>query len=100
MSEVRIGVVGTGGMGKAHCRALKDCRRARLAGVTDAVMESAQAAGREFGVPVFPSVEALLDSGQVDAITIATPHWFHPDIAIAAFRRKSPLPCASPTPIA
>ena len=38
------------------------------------------------GVSVFASHTQLIESGLVDAVIIATPHYFHPPIAIDAFR--------------
>ena len=40
------------------------------------------------GVPAFSTHQELLDSGLVDAVIIATPHYFHPPIAIDAFARS------------
>lgn len=37
-------------------------------------------------VPIFESYEMLLESGICDAIIISTPHYYHPTIAIAAFK--------------
>jgi len=41
----------------------------------------------KYNVPAFATHTELLDSGLVDAVTIATPHYFHPPIAIEAFRK-------------
>jgi predicted dehydrogenase len=41
----------------------------------------------DYEVPGFAAHTELLDSGLVDAILIATPHYFHPPIAIAAMRK-------------
>jgi predicted dehydrogenase len=38
-------------------------------------------------VPGFTQPEELLDSGLVDMVIVATPHYFHPPIAVAAFER-------------
>lgn len=87
MDRVRIGVVGVGGMGSGHCANMGQVEEARLAAVCDtdpAALEQAQA---NFGVPGFATHEELLDSGLVDAVIIATPHYFHPPIAEAAFAR-------------
>lgn len=90
METVRIGVIGIGNMGSAHARNLYDGRvqGACLGAVCDIdPVKRAWAATAIPGVPVFPDHTALLDSGTVDALVIATPHYRHPPIAIDAFAR-------------
>jgi predicted dehydrogenase len=58
-----------------------------LTAVCDAVPEVSRAVADQYGVRGFTRHEELLDSGLVDMVIIATPHYFHPPIAIAAFER-------------
>jgi predicted dehydrogenase len=87
MEKVRIGVIGTGGMGSGHCRRIPEIEEAQLTAVCDIVPDVVKTAAEKFGVPGFERAEELLDSGLVDAVLIATPHYFHPTIAVEAFRR-------------
>jgi len=83
--KLRVGVVGVGGMGTAHCECCRKVEEVELAAVADISPEQARAVGEKFGVPCFESHQELIKAGLVDAITIATPHYFHPPIAIDAF---------------
>jgi len=83
--RVRVGIVGVGGMGTGHCRTIGDIEEIELAAVADINEERAREVGQEFGVPSFGSHTALIESGLVDAVVIATVHYFHPPIAIDAF---------------
>ncbi len=90
MDEVRIGVAGIGGMGSNHCGYLtkgSGVAGARLAAVADVEPERLAWAqtGLGDGVIRFSTPEEMIASGEVDAVIIATPHYFHPPIAIAAF---------------
>jgi len=96
--KVRVGVVGVGGMGAAHCECCQKVEEVELAAVADIDAERAAEVGQKYGVPHFASHEELINSGLVDAITIATPHYFHPPIAIDAF--KAGLHVLSEKPIA
>ncbi len=89
MAKVRIGVVGTGGMGQGHCDYLTSgkLQEGGLTAVCDIVPEVARQAGEKYKVPHFVTHTDLLKSGLVDAILIATPHYFHPPIAVDAFKR-------------
>src|SRR5579862_7145908 len=87
MDRVRIGVIGTGGMGSGHCGGMHQVEEAQLTAVCDVNPATLEAVRTKFDVPGFDRADALLDSGLVDAVIIATPHYFHPPIAEAAFRR-------------
>lgn len=82
MKSVRFGIIGLG-MGAVHARNLTDGKvpRAELGAVCDLKPERL----RPFdGVPQFADSAAMLRSGAIDAVVVATPHYSHPDLAIAA----------------
>ena len=87
MDIVRFGIVGVGGMGNGHARNMPKVPEARLMAVCDVSPEALQAAMDAYEVPGFATHTELLDSGLVDAIIIATPHYFHPPIAADAMHR-------------
>jgi len=90
MDKVRIGIVGMGNMGWGHAGYLTagEVKGAELTAVSDLFEAKRKQAAEAFpGVAVFDSAEALFDSGLVDAVLIATPHYEHPACAIEAFRR-------------
>ncbi len=85
--KVRFGVIGTGGMGSGHCNHMNQVPGAELTAVCDIDPDTLAAVSAKHEVPAFAQPELLLDSGLVDAVVIATPHYFHPPIAIEAFSR-------------
>jgi predicted dehydrogenase len=88
MDLVRIGVIGVGGMGGFHVRSLKEgLDGAVLAAVGDVDGQKLGKLTQQYQVPGFETSDKLIDSGLVDAVIIATPHYFHPPIAQAAFAR-------------
>ena len=86
-SSVRLGVIGAGVMGSAHIRDISTIPITALAGVCDTDRERADHYAREYGVPAFYDHRALLESGLVDGVVIATPHYDHTPIAIEAMGR-------------
>ncbi len=86
-NPVRFGIIGVGGMGNGHARNMPDIPEAELTAVCDISPEALQAATDSYNVPGFATHAELLDSGLVDAVLIATPHYFHPPIAIDAMER-------------
>jgi len=98
MKKVRIGIIGVGGMGSAHCISAKELKETKLVFVCDIDEKIAKAKSKEFGVPYFTDYKKAFKSGLCDAVVIATPHWIHPEIAIFAF--KNGLHVLSEKPIA
>ena len=90
MKKVKLGIIGLGNMGSAHCKNIEGghCPDVELVAVADVKPERLEWAERELSETVvrFDTAEALIESGLVEAILIAVPHYFHPPIAIHAFR--------------
>lgn len=84
-NEVRFGVIGLGGMGSGHCRMLQDIPESRLAAVCDTNPITLEKLSQQYSVPAYSTHQELFESGTVDAVIIATPHYFHGPIAEDAF---------------
>lgn len=85
MKPVRLGLIGYGNMGAHHAGQLQagDIPGLQLV----AVAESTPARRPNLpGVKVFAEPVALLQSGLVDAVLIATPHPTHVELALAALK--------------
>ena len=89
MDDIRLAIVGYGGMGGNHGGYLwKDpVPGARLAAICDIRPERLDAAKKAFGddMPTYASIDDLIAAKAADAVLIATPHYFHPPLAIQAF---------------
>ncbi len=68
MSELKIGVIGTGHLGRLHIKLFKEVNNCKLFGIYDQDIERAKACGNEFGINVFQNPDELLNS--VDAVSI------------------------------
>ena len=88
MSEkVRVGVIGVGNMGSDHVRNIAagnqpDMVLTAVADIDEKKFDFARA--QKADVACFGSAEELIHSGLCDAVIIATPHYFHPPMAIEA----------------
>ncbi len=84
-TNVRIGILGLGNMGTAHAKNIQagKINRLELTAVADVVQASH---ARVSGVPAFNSAQEMIDSGLIDAIIIATPHFDHTTTGIAALK--------------
>lgn len=86
MTKVRLGIIGLGNIGQHHATYLSagKVNRAELVAVSDAV--SAKLAPFNH-LKTFTSGEELLGSGLIDAAIIATPHYQHTTLGIAALKQ-------------
>ncbi len=85
MSNVRLGIIGLGNMGAHHAANLLAGKvpRLTLTAVADANPARASVAP---DAKFFTSPAKLMRSGLVDAVLIATPHYQHTPLGIAALR--------------
>lgn len=86
MKRIRIGVAGANGaFGTKHLEALKAVDTAEISAVMATSMDKANASGDAFDVPHrFDDYDAMLASGEVDAVILATPTQIHAEQGIKA----------------
>ncbi len=85
MNKVRFGIIGMGNIGKFHAEYLLagKVNRAELAAVC---ANSTAPLERYRPLSLFSDGEQLIRSGEVDAVIIATPHFQHTSLGIAALQ--------------
>ncbi|MBU0478515.1 Gfo/Idh/MocA family oxidoreductase [bacterium] len=84
MKNVRIGVIGTGGMASLHMNNIKKTENAELTAVCDVDLGKAKTAGKKYNCKVFSDHKELLKGKVCDAVMIVTPHYFHTTIGTDA----------------
>ncbi|HVY68956.1 MAG TPA: Gfo/Idh/MocA family oxidoreductase [Verrucomicrobiae bacterium] len=85
MKKVRLGIIGMGNMGRYHA----DYLLAGKVGRAELVAVGSTSPGKlasyaDRGVRVFGDGETMIRSGAIDALVIATPHYQHTSLGIAA----------------
>lgn len=100
MEKVRLGIIGIGNIGSAHCGNI-------LAGLTPEITLAAVADRREIRrawakenlpdtVTIFDDGDRLIESGLCEAVLIATPHYDHPRLVILALEQGLHTLCEKP----
>ena len=84
MKNLNIGLVGCGVMGRSLATALTQIDSAKLVVVYDPDRESANAAGKEYGVPSETDLAKVLGRKKLDGIIAAPPPFKHKEVAVAA----------------
>lgn len=82
MPKLKIALAGAGLIGRTHAELLARSEQAELSAVVDPLPAAAELA-RQWGVPYFESLEALLARGRPDGIILATPNHLHVQQALA-----------------
>ena len=90
MKKIRLGIIGLGNMGSGHFHNILGgkCHSVEVTAVCDIDPAKLEKAKEYSDIARFENSSELLDSGLVDAVLIAVPHYDHPKIAIEAFKRK------------
>ena len=88
MKEIRLGIIGIGGMGSGHALSIAEGKvpGIRLSAVADIRKERLMWAEKELpaGIKTYSDGREMIDSGECDAVLIATPHYYHPEFVIYA----------------
>lgn len=90
MEKIRLGIIGLGNMGTGHLNNIlegncPDFVVTAIADINPARLEFAKE--KVEGVAVFEDADEMLDSGLIDAVLVAVPHYDHPRYAIAAMKK-------------
>lgn len=99
----RIGIIGFGALGSFYAHMIAD--EHRVDGVTVGAICDIDAEKREKAkslypqIPVYSTADELLDSGNCDFVSVAVPHYVHPEITMKAIRKGMPVIVEKPAGI-
>ena len=101
MEKVRLGIIGVGNMGSGHISNIelhKSCPEITVTAVADINPARLDWVKENIGdhVALFDDAEKMMDSGLIDAVLIAIPHYGHPVYAVKAFERGLHVMCEKP----
>ena len=99
MDKVRFGIIGIGNRGTEIAQRILNGETTELEITAVADTDPARlawAAENLPGVQRFDSAQALLDSGAVDAVVVAVPHYDHPGLCLEALKRNIHVMCEKP----
>jgi predicted dehydrogenase len=105
MKDIRIGLIGTGGMGKAHATAFKNVPlvfgnepgRPVLEIVADIEAKAVEKWAGDFGFPRWTTNwQEIIEDPHVEVVDITTPNHLHAEMAIAAAQAGKHIYCEKP----
>jgi len=97
MSDVRVAVLGAGGIASKHIEALGQVARARVVAIADIVPERAAALARMCGATAYADPEQAI--AQADLVYVLTPPSSHRSLAVMAMQAGKHVVCEKPLAI-
>jgi predicted dehydrogenase len=85
-ANLRVAIVGCGGIAHQHAKAYAASGRTELVGLVDILPEHAEAYAEAYGGPTFPDVSSLMSQGRPDLVSVATPPGAHAEVAAQVLR--------------
>ncbi len=91
------GVIGTGAIATDFVRALTHAKRSRVLGVAGSSPDKARVFAKQHGLPIAePSLDALLQRPEIQAMYVATPHPLHEPHAVECIEAGKHVLCEKP----
>lgn len=100
MEFVRIGIIGLGNMGSSHALYIQNgsVAGASIGALLEERPKRVEELKQHYGdtIPLFTNEDEFFQSGLIDAVLIATPHYSHPRLAKKAFAAGLHVLCEKP----
>jgi len=94
---VRVGVIGTGGIGLLHMKGCNSSPNAKVVAAADISKKRLKAAAKEHGFSLmFEDYHDLLACPDVDAVTVGLPNYLHAQVCIEALKAGKHVCCEKP----
>ena len=87
MDQVKIGIIGVGNMGSAHVVSIGQLANAKLTAICDINPEKLKRYNPK-EIQLFTDSKEFCRKADIDAVIVATPHYFHVPLAIEALKNK------------
>ena len=95
MKQLKIGIVGGGGMGRVHYANWQAVEGASVAALCDTA-PSAPDTAAQWGVPLFPSITRMVEECELDVVDICTPTFLHHDMVMESLKLGMDTICEKP----
>lgn len=99
MEKIKLGIIGIGNMGSAHVANIMSGKvpNVELTAICDIDKAKCDKMSEQYSdIKVFGKSDDLIESGLVDAVLIAVPHYDHVPIAVKAFETGLNVLCEKP----
>jgi predicted dehydrogenase len=96
-NTVRVGIIGTGMMADLHAERFQKVKNCEVVAAVDIDAARGQAFCKKHNIPAFyPTVDAFLTHGELDAVSNVTPDAFHAPLSIQCLKAGKHVLCEKP----
>jgi len=95
---MKYGLIGLGFISRVHVRAIVEICQGEIVAVCDPNLDKEKAAAIPHA-KMYSDYQELLDHEKMDAVVILTPHYFHPEISVAALKAGCHVFCEKPVAV-
>jgi len=102
MSHIRWGIIGPGSIANNFADALKESYSGKLKGIASLNDKRREEFGNKYNIEDefrFQNYDLLLDSSDIDAVYISTPHTLHAELSIKAAGKGKHVLCEKPAAV-
>jgi predicted dehydrogenase len=96
MADIRVGLIGIGGMGGCHYGNYSQVKGAKLVAVADVRVDMAKEKTKGTDVKVYADYKEMLANEELDMVDICTPSFLHADMAIDCLKKGYHVLCEKP----
>ena len=96
MADLRVGLIGIGGMGGCHYGNYKDVKGAKLVAVADVRVDMAKEKTAGTDITVYADYKEMIEKENLDMVDICTPSYMHKDMAIYCLSKNLHVLCEKP----
>lgn len=97
MAEIRVGIIGTGGIGRDHAKRLTNkIAGCKVTAVSEVVEDLGRRVAEEYNCQYFKTGEELINYSEVDAIVIASINETHAQYVLESLKAGKPVFCEKP----
>jgi predicted dehydrogenase len=97
MRTVKLGLIGSGGIAQAHCRAIADVEGVEVIAASDIVQENLVRTAERWGIAhTFADYNEMLQMDELDGVIVCTPTAVHAPPTIAALKARKHVLCEKP----
>lgn len=96
METIRVGILGSGGMGTFHAEAYRNIEGVEVIGLTSRDAEKAKKVAKDLGTQGFTDPYELINDPTVTAIDVCVPSSIHREFVIASLEAGKDVFCETP----
>jgi len=97
MKTIKLGLIGTGGIAQAHCRAIADVEGVEIIAASDIVQDNLDRTAENWGIKhTFLDYNDMLEMDDLDGVVVCTPTAVHAAPTVAALQAGKHVLCEKP----